>query len=277
MGISDFLYRSFVRPLQTGEGYNMVNTFIYGILLLLLAFATVRALKRAGIELNRRFFFALVPFMLFAGVLRALEEFARVTGAGVLPHSYLFLTPGIYFLTAALALLCLLAARRAGEGWERRMQLGGALLLVPLLLIYLHDVYLVLTGSAGGRAALNPGAFAVILAAAAFFFLSSSAVLRLLRISSPENLLLMLGVALDSASVYVAYAMLGYAVEQPLTHALLGVHPLGYPLFKLGFYLLILHLAGGEESGDIWLVKLLLLVLALPMGVHNTLQILLGV
>lgn len=281
MGAAEFISEHFIQPLRTGEGYNMVNTLVYGILLLILSFLVLRGLRRAGIRLSTDFFIALVPFTLIAGVLRALEEFARVTGAGVLPHSYLFLTPGIYFLTAALAISALIIARRLSQRWERAMFRIGVLMLLPLLGLYLHDLYIVSAGRAylasGEPVQLNPMAMVRILVLAGVFTGIAGGVLHLLKQSSVPNLLIISGVALDSASVYVAFTSLGYSVEQPFTHALLGASPLAYPAFKLGFYLLILYLAGDEADDTLWLIRVLLLVLGLPMGVHNSLQILLGV
>ncbi|NOZ83152.1 MAG: DUF63 family protein, partial [Euryarchaeota archaeon] len=226
MGVLEFLVEHFIQPLRTGEGYNLVNTLTYGILLLLFAFLVLRWLRSSGVRLSTELLFALTPFTILAGVLRALEEFARVTGAGVLPHSYLFLTPGIYFLTAALALLSMSIARRLSQNWEAAMLRLGMLMLLPVLAIYLHDLYLVSTGtvlSSGEAVSLNPWAMLRILLLSVLFAGAAGALLHLLRLSSRENLLILYGAALDSASVYVAFSMLGYSVEQPLTHAMLGM------------------------------------------------------
>ncbi|WP_457555456.1 DUF63 family protein [Candidatus Pyrohabitans sp.] len=285
MGIREFLHENFVRPLETGSGYNPYNTVTYGILLIAGAYAVLRLLRRLGVRLDERLFMALVPFVLLGGILRALEEFARVTGSGLVPHTFLLLTPGIYLLVTSITLVSLVLARALrGDEYPTLLIRSGAGLCAIAGAVFLYDVYLVVSGEAVSRFSgevlkLQPEVFGWILITSSAASLVLLFPLRKAGMYSGSNALIVWGAAFDAASVSVA-SLVGYTAEQPLTQLMLLAHPLLYPLFKLGLYLLLLYFVekdvpASEESH--WLTKLILLVLSLPMGLHNSLQVLLGV
>jgi uncharacterized membrane protein len=123
-------------------------------------------LQRLDLEPYRQFFFALVPFVLFGGVLRAVEDsFVSARRAGVqppvdLPWSGLIISPFIYFtvffitLGAILAGIWLSRTGRAGNYYEPLRSIGGAVLAVTTLYL----VFLVATTDYVGW---NPMVFVV--------------------------------------------------------------------------------------------------------------------
>jgi len=284
MGPGGFFHDYFVKPLQTGEGYNLYNTLAYGVLLFLSAYIVLRLFRRGGLRLNRELFIALVPFVLFAGIIRALEEFARVSGEGAVPHSFLFLTPGIYFLTFALAMIFLGAGVVLKRGYRFVYQ-SGFLLCSLALAFFLYDIYLVgseraFSSFSGNLLELRTGVFAWIALFSMGLAVLAIIAARRLGFGSRPNALILGGAAFDVSSVTLAALSLGYTAEQPLTQSMLSVHPLLYPAFKMGLFLGFLYFVERsipEEDQAHWFTKLLLLVLALPMGLHNSLQVLLGV
>jgi uncharacterized membrane protein len=207
-----------------------------------------------------------------------LEEFARLTGAGLLPHSPLFLTPGIYLLIAFLSIASLVVAvALKGEEYPRTMSAIGWTISLGAFLIVLGDIALVASGGVAS-ASLRPGLFLwIVLLAIGLTFIGTQ-VLRRLHMESRENALILGGFAFEVSAVTLAVYSLSYAAEQPLTQALLSVSPAFYPFFKLGLVLGIIYFVegvpGDEEAH--WLSKLILLVLGLPMGIHNSLQVLMG-
>jgi uncharacterized membrane protein len=127
---------------------------------------------------------------------------------------------------------------------------------------------------------LRPLLFLRILLVSGIVTALGAGILRRWKMATRENTLILGGFAFESASVVLATSVLGYTVEQPLTRFLVGVSPLFYLVFKVGIIVVILYyverdLPVGDEYH--WLTKFLLLVLGLPMGIHNSLQILLGV
>lgn len=107
----DFIYRYFWGPVisdseeQTvngvAEGYNIISTVTYGILLGLAFFLLYLIAKRSRLQVDVRFIFASVPLILFGGVARAMEDAQLFHGW----LRYLFISPLIYVLVALLFFL----------------------------------------------------------------------------------------------------------------------------------------------------------------------------
>jgi uncharacterized membrane protein len=97
-------------------GYTLVSEAGYMIVLLFMLVGVYFLLQRIQLEPYPQFFFALVPFMLFGGVLRVVEDSfvaARRAGAAPpvdFPWSALIISPFIYFTVFAVALAALFAS-----------------------------------------------------------------------------------------------------------------------------------------------------------------------
>jgi uncharacterized membrane protein len=278
MGIEEFIKTYFVDPITYGTGYNIYNTIVYGVLLILGGYGVVKLLRRLGVKMDKKLFNTILPFVVLGGLLRGLEEFARLTGEGLLPHSPLFLTPGIYLLIAVLSVVALLiAVYLKKEEYPRVMLPIGWAMVLGALLLALSDVYIVVSDRISGMS-LRPSLFLwIVLIGLGLTFLGRL-VLAKFDILSRENTLILGGFAFEAAAVATAVYSLSYRAEQPLTQALLSVSPPLYPILKLGLVLGIIHFIEGvpKDEEAHWLSKLILLVLGVPMGVHNSLQILLG-
>ncbi len=278
MGLVDFIKTYFIDPITQGTGYNMYNTIVYGVLLLLGAYAVVKLVRRLGVSMDRQLFNAVLPFIVLGGILRALEEFARLTGVGLLPPSPLFLTPGIYLLTAVLAISSLMIAvsLRGAEYPRVMLAIGWAISLGASLLV-LSDLALVASGGVADTS-LRIGLFLKIVLLATGLTFIGILILKRLQMGSRENALIFGGFAFEAAAVATAVYSLSYSAEQPVTQALLSISPLFYPIFKLGLILGIIYYIEGVPKAEEahWLSKLIILVLGVPMGIHNSLQILMG-
>lgn len=273
----EFIKRYFIEPIYTSEGYNIYNTLVYGMLLLAGAYLVAKLLRRWKVKMDEKLFMAALPFLVFGGVLRGLEEFARITGAGLLPVSALFLTPGIYILVAFLAVASLtLAVHLRGANYASIITAIGWLLVLATSPLFLYDLLLVYSGSVP-ETTLRPSIFISILVLAAIITIAGIEVLKRLRMMHRENAVIFAGFALEVAAVTLAVYLLGYTAAQPETRALLS-HGI-YPFFKLGLIIAIIHFVEKVPRDDEahWLSKLLLLVLGLPHGIHNSLQVLAGV
>jgi uncharacterized membrane protein len=278
MGLEEFIKTYFIEPISHGTGYNMYNTLVYGVLLLLGAYGVVKLVRRLGVKMDKQLFNAVLPFVVLGGILRALEEFARLTGAGLLPHSPLFLTPGIYLLIAALSLPSLVVAvSLKGEEYPRAMSAIGWTLSLAASLLVLSDIALVASGGVADTS-LRPSLFLWIVLLAVGLTFIGMLILKRLQMRSRENALILGGFAFEASAVTTAVYSLSYSAEQPFTQALLSISPPFYPLFKLALILGIVYYIEGvpREDETHWLSKLILLVLGVPMGIHNSLQILLG-
>ncbi|MBN2127264.1 MAG: DUF63 family protein, partial [Candidatus Diapherotrites archaeon] len=98
--LQDYFFNPILNP--SIQGYNPVNTLVYGAILLLISFYVLfPLLKKNNIPLNFKFFLALIPFICIGVTLRALNSFGLFSKT-INPFEFGFytFTPGVWFLTA---------------------------------------------------------------------------------------------------------------------------------------------------------------------------------
>jgi len=113
LSISNFLYAYFGKTITEDAGYNLVNTSVYVVLALaLFFFVVVPLVKKWYGKLDTKFFLYLGLLTFIGAMLRVAEEsystihwFTRSTNP--LQLGFWFITPGVYFLLLAFALLSL--------------------------------------------------------------------------------------------------------------------------------------------------------------------------
>jgi uncharacterized membrane protein len=152
-------------------GYTLVSEVGYMVVLLFMLAGVYLLLTRIDLEPYREFFFALVPFMLFGGVLRVVEDsFVAARDAGLqppidVPWSALIISPFIYFTVFALALAALLGSKwlayagRVDTYYEPFRIIGGVVLGVSTL-------YLVVLSATTDYVGWYPMVFVVTMGAA---------------------------------------------------------------------------------------------------------------
>ena len=122
-------------------GYTAVSEVGYMVLLLFFIIGLYLLLQRLHLGRDRRLFFALIPFMLFGGVLRVVEDandhVFRQTGEQVIdyPLNTLIISPLIYFTVAAITLVALLGCvalsrRDVVDSYHRTLGVVGSVLLL---------------------------------------------------------------------------------------------------------------------------------------------------
>ena len=113
--MSNFLYEYFGKTITEDANYNLINTFIYAILALILFFYVIKPIiKKFYGKLDLTFFLFLINIVLLGAMLRVAEEFYSVINWFTRSHNPLnigfwFITPGIYFLLTFFALLIIIA------------------------------------------------------------------------------------------------------------------------------------------------------------------------
>ena len=135
-------------------GYTLVSEVGYMVVLLFALAGVIFLLRRLNITEDRGLFFALVPFMLFGGALRVVEDAndaaAATPGIDPLlsyPWNTLIISPVIYgtvFVLTVAALVGTVSLRRRGyvDGYDRPMAVVGSALLT-LTVGYLFVLWLV--------------------------------------------------------------------------------------------------------------------------------------
>ena len=268
MDLNDFLKTYFIEPVLSSQGYNVYNTVVYAILFLVGAYLADKLLKRFEIEPGEELYWALVPFVFLGGVIRALGQYTFVTGSGILPLSIWFFTPGIYLLISFFAILSLwITATVRREGYVGLMYvIGGIPVLLGLAYVLdkaaRYDEFLLIIGAS------------LIVGLLVFGALHSFGQ----ALYSRANILIISGFILDSTTTTIATAYLGYAPEHVLTGVISSASPFLFLPFKLLLILAALYFIEKDSNErDKWLFKLALLILGLPHGIHDSLQILMGV
>lgn len=117
-GSTTYLYstdacRSAAEPVAY-PGYTLVSEVGYVVVLLIALSGVVFLMARLGVGTEKRFYWALVPFMFFGGALRVVEDAHNAMEGGGLLASYpvntLFISPIIYFTVFAITVVALLIA-----------------------------------------------------------------------------------------------------------------------------------------------------------------------
>jgi uncharacterized membrane protein len=95
-------------------GYTLVSEVGYVVVLLIALTGVVFLMERLDVGTQKRFYWALIPFMFFGGALRVVEDAHNaMEGGGVLtsyPVNTLFISPIIYFTVFFITVACLVVA-----------------------------------------------------------------------------------------------------------------------------------------------------------------------
>lgn len=101
--VSDFIYKYYIDPITQGQGYNVVDTLTYalilvaGVYLLYLWLSKSTWLADIGFKIDQAFILATLPYVILGGVMRVVEDTGMITG----PLKFLLITPLIYFVLFA--------------------------------------------------------------------------------------------------------------------------------------------------------------------------------
>lgn len=136
--IGDFIYKYYVDPIVNGGAYTIVDTLTYAIILIVSVYLVYKWLIRAGIEIDRDFILAIIPYVVLGGFLRVVED------TGIIPYPYyvLLITPLIFFSIFFYAIIVLvisrvLEKRNVIRDYHRGFAWGGviacAITLIPLI------------------------------------------------------------------------------------------------------------------------------------------------
>lgn len=278
--ISQFINTYYLEPIKGDEGYNIINTFTWAVVLGICIFGVFKLLEKLNVKITPGFIASVVPFVLAGSSLRVFED----SPAGIVhpPFSYLLITPNIYFLVFAITILCLwisIHLQRAGMVKDYRPLFAsfGFIWFIINLIILLHFEDIVY--------AYIP--FFVIGAGTgitlAFYFVARR--LKSSIFTDPLNLSILLAHLMDASSTYIGVDKLGYYEKHvlpsyliELTGTALVMYPLKLIIFIGVLYLLDTQFEDDERSMNMkMLIKLVILVLGLSPATRNTIRMMLGI
>jgi uncharacterized membrane protein len=240
--VVEFFKRYFVEPIYTGEGYNVYNTLVYGLLLGFGLIALEKIVIKLNLKVDRRFLKAILPFLAFASFSRSLVD------AQLFPRTAWLITPGIFFTTALLALASLALAlrmqRSRGIAYEKTMLALGIFLLAYPAYVALTNVTYLLAG-------------AQILA---LFVVSTAASYALLKLVNQDNawvFAVFAGHMLDASATIVGVEYYGYFEEHVFEDWLINLIGTAYVLYPLkliaiGIIIWVINSLIEEENRNFW-------------------------
>ena len=144
--MNDFLYKYFVEPIQTHEGYNLVNTITYAAIALVCVFLIFRWFRKSKIKVDSKFILNIIPFVLLGSTVRVVTDsiytgvFKPITpihkailDSHIYDYGYLTTSPGIYLVTAGVLLVSLFLLHKMKK--LDKLWIVGTALFVPHLLL----------------------------------------------------------------------------------------------------------------------------------------------
>lgn len=268
----DFVYEFFCRPIVDSSvmGYNPVNTLVYAAVLFGIVFFFIFPfLKKNGIKINYEFMFSLLPYVLFGAALRTFNNIGVFQKTcNFLDLNFFTFTPGIWLLTATLAIAGILAAKKLAKGSEGFYKVFGAIgtILALPLVIYLFINFKAWNG------------FGITIALATLLTIAVSFIVGKVRkgfFSDKFNYFVLAGQALDASSTFVATNVFKCGEELNLTAAIVGISPLLFIAIKIGIALLFIHLLDNdrEYNGHAGFIKLAVVILGFAPGLHDLLAL----
>lgn len=278
--ISQFINTYYLDPIRTDDGYNLVNTFTWAVVLGICIFGLFKLLEKLEVKINPKFIISILPFVLAGSSLRVLED----SPAGIFhpPFTYLLITPNIYFLVFGVTVVCLwlsLRLQKAGLVEDYHPVFAGFGLAWFLLnlgtLLYYENIV----------AAYVP---VFVLGAGTGLTFTFYMVARYFKSSiftDPLNISILLAHMLDASSTYIGIDKLGYFEKHvlpsyliKLTDTALIMYPLKLIIFVGVLYALDTQFEKDEESTNLkMLIKMVILILGLSPATRNTIRMMLGI
>ncbi len=102
--IGSFISQYYIDPIVYNEGYNVVNTLTYAIILGISLFALLKLMAILKLKIDERLIMSTAPYIILGASLRDLEDVHLLSP----PLSYMFITPLVYVLAFVLTLVVLL-------------------------------------------------------------------------------------------------------------------------------------------------------------------------
>lgn len=261
--IENILQHYFIEPVETGNGYNIVNTSAYALIFIASLFLLYKIFKRERVKIDKNFLLGVLPYIILGAVLRVLRD------ANIL-KSALFVTPLIYFVTALVAIAALFVSRLTEK--SKRVSYFKTWFGIGIILDIIAVSFLRI---------VNLDALLFILGISLVWLLVVGMIRKIFhpKLLSIENSALLMAHLFDATSTFVSLRFFGYAEQHVISNIVINaLGPAGMYLLKIPIVLLVLYFVDKERDINMRnLIKLAILVLGIAPGLRNTLRLAMGV
>lgn len=242
-----FVQEFFVSPIVNYSGYNLVNTLVYGAIMLALAFFVIYPqLTKREVRFDTKFMVSLLPYVLIGIGLRVIEDMRLLErSANPLEFGYYFISPGIWLLIGAIAIGGLLVAKYLSDKkeWDFYRVYGGVGLgvAVPFLVfdflnfVSWFEFFLIMV--------ITVGVTGVV------YFLVERLRKGILG-RDMLNVMVVGSQALDGSATFVATQILSCGEQHPLSEMILDVHGFAFIVVKVLLALVIVYYIDKEVEDE---------------------------
>jgi uncharacterized membrane protein len=272
--VSDLINEFFIKPISSHEGYNLINTLVYAVILLAVAFLVVFPyFKKKGIKFDFEFLKAVFPFIVFGSTIRIFEEnysavyldlFERSTDP--LTFGFYTVSPGIYILVGLLTIFSLILSMFIAKRFQKetlKVFMGiGIILSVPVVLFeLLHLMH------------AFEFFFVFILTGLIVFvlkFLNDK--LKQTVLSSKMNLAVLAGQTLDGVATFTALSFFTYTEQHVLSNFVIETFsPAAFILVKVLLSLAVLWYVDKEVQDEKLrnFIKLFVIIIGFAPGIRD--------
>ncbi len=237
---SDWIYDYFVKPIISPEtqGYNLINTATYIIVLVIACFA-IYVLLRKKIKFDNKFFTALLPYIIFgismrvvmhqieAGIL-VINGIAKT--ANPLELGFWFFTPGVWLLTFLLVVIGLIIATAHTKLNTKRFFWFGLIVCAPVLLFNMSrfNNWIPFLVTVAIIAAVSYGVYRAV-----------ERFTKYKIAKDPLNLFIIAGQAIDGIASTIAITFFNFSEQHVVSNAIINIHPIFFVIAKLAIAVLI--------------------------------------
>ncbi len=278
--MQEIIYEYFVRPAidPSVSGYNLVNTVVYIILLLISCTAIYYILKNK-IKFDSNFFISLIPYVIFGVSLRVIMhqiEARHLVIEGItktlnpLEFGFWFFTPGVWIATFIVVIIGLLISQAHKDIKLNRFMWFGIVVALPILIfnfinfnnwiVFIFTTILILIISYGICYLINKFTKYKIL-------------------NDKLNLFIVLGQGIDGIASSIAVAFFSFSEQHVLSNILMQIHPGLFVIVKLGIGVLIVYSLDDylkeepKKEKLIKYVKIIIAILGFATGLASLLKL----
>ncbi|MCD4740813.1 DUF63 family protein [archaeon] len=270
MDLTGFLDYYLVRPWFDCSGYNMINTFVFILALVAITLLIKRLLEKEKIKFDESFFWTLFPYVLFGGILRAIEDlFESPLGCQAArqanPLLILLITPFIYLVLLLLVIAIVLITKKYSKDYKKNTAWIGWALVIA-------------SGATVAFYGLNWLEVIAMFAVTGLLSLIMLFAFKQARIYSKVGMAVALGQILDAVATTIAIQFMGYGEQHVFTNALLNINPyLFIPAKMLLAFLVVYSLHKEKNNKWKWIILFIILMIGLAPGIRDALRALMGV
>ncbi|WP_456468000.1 DUF63 family protein [Archaeoglobus sp.] len=257
----NFIKEYYIDSIVYKEGYNPVNTLTWALLLILAVVLIYKFLEKR-IDIDRKFVYANIPYILLGSSVRVVEDAGFLTP----PLSYIFMSPFIYMLIFALAFPTLvISIKMFGERYYKPYSAVGLVLSFGVLALLFTNLSII-------NWWVIPAGLALSAVIASMFFAISPKPMR-----NDLSVLTMFSHMFDGFETYFGITYLGYWELHVLPRFLIEKFgAISLPVVKFLVFFAILYLLDTTDEDEKLknYIKFVLIVLGLAPGLRDGIRML---